>query len=140
MSYTIETTTYAKHQAGIQEVRRVVFIEEQGIDPAEEWDAHDATATFAVALDPDAQVVGTARLLENGRIGRMAVLPAYRHQGIGTALLQHLLSLARQRGHSQITIAAQQSVMAFYARQGFIPAGPPHEEVGIPHQTMQRAL
>lgn len=140
MSYAIATTTYASHQAGIQEVRRRVFIEEQGIDPAEEWDAQDATAMFAVAIDQHNQVIGTARLLESGRIGRMAVLAAYRRQGVGSALLRHLLSLARQRGHTQITISAQQAAMAFYAKQGFAPIGPPHVEVGIPHQTMQRTL
>lgn len=136
MRYRVETTRYQVHQPGIDAVRRQVFIEEQGIDAAEEWDAHDATSVFAVALDEQEQVIGTARLLKTGSIGRMAVLPAYRRQGVGTAILQYLLEIARQQGYSTIKISAQQRVEEFYARQGFIPVGPPHEEVGIPHQNM----
>lgn len=137
MPFRIVTTTYVQHQTGIQQVRRRVFIEEQGIDPAEEWDEHDAIAIFAVALDDSEQVIGTARLLDSGKIGRMAVLADYRRQGVGTALLQHLLTVAQQQGHASIRLSAQQNVMTFYARQGFTPVGPPHEEVGIPHQNMQ---
>lgn len=137
MPIRIVTTRYTQDQAGIQTVRQRVFIEEQGIDPAEEWDAHDATAIFAIALDESNQVIGTARLLEGGKIGRMAVLPEYRRQGVGSALLQHLLAIARQQGYACINLSAQQSVMAFYAKQGFLPVGSPHEEVGIPHQNMQ---
>ena len=137
MSFRIETTRYDQHQTCIQWVRRKVFIEEQGIDPALEWDVHDAEATFAVALNAQNEVIGTGRLLHNGKIGRMAVLPAYRRQGIASALLQHLLRLAKQQGHQHVVLSAQQSVMALYLKHGFEPVGPPHEEVGIPHQTMQ---
>lgn len=114
-----------------------MFIDEQGIDPAQEWDEHDAESVFAIAIDEQNQIVGTARLLSAGKIGRMAVLPAYRHLGVGTALLVHLLDIARARGDRLIAISAQQSVMTFYEKQGFKPVGPPHVEVGIPHQNMQ---
>ena len=96
VSFQIVTTTYAQHKSGIQQVRRKVFIEEQGIDPMLEWDEHDAMATFAIAVNAQDQVIGTARLLNHGKIGRMAVLPEYRHQGVGTALLLHLLDIAKQ--------------------------------------------
>lgn len=140
MAYRIATSTFAQHQAGIQQVRRKVFIDEQGIDPALEWDAHDATATFAIALDTQHGVIGTARLLPDGKIGRMAVLPEYRRQGIGTALLLHLLELARQHGHARVYLSAQQTVLNFYSAQGFTPTGAAYIEVGIPHQAMQRLL
>lgn len=105
-----------------------------------EWDEHDAMATFAIAVDAQDQVIGTARLLNHGKIGRMAVLPEYRHQGVGTALLLHLLDIAKQHGHTQIMLAAQQTVMGFYLKQGFMPIGPAHNEAGIPHQNMQRPI
>lgn len=140
MSYRIATTAYEQHQSGIQQVRRKVFIEEQGIDPTLEWDAHDANALFAIALDEQNQIIGTARLLSNGKIGRMAVLPECRHQGIGTALLLHLLMLAKEQGHTLVTLAAQQSVTSFYTTQGFVPVGAPHVEADIPHQNMQRVI
>jgi predicted GNAT family N-acyltransferase len=140
VSYRIVTTSYQQDQTGIQAVRRRVFIEEQGIDPTEEWDTHDVSAIFSIALDDRDQAIGTARLLKDGKIGRMAVLPEYRRQGVGRAILQHLLAIARQQGYTRIQLSAQQSVIAFYAQQGFVPIGPPHEEVGIPHQNMQLML
>jgi predicted GNAT family N-acyltransferase len=140
VSYRISSSDYAQHQSAIQHVRRRVFIEEQGIDPALEWDEHDATAAFAIALDAQDRVIGTARLLPSGKIGRMAVLPENRHQGVATALLLHLLRIAKQHGHTRVTLAAQQTVMGFYEQQGFTAIGPPHVEAGIPHQNMQRPI
>lgn len=137
MDFRIETSRYDQHKRGIQHVRRQVFIEEQGIDPAEEWDEHDTDATFAIAVDANNHVIGTARLLSQGKIGRLAVLREYRRQGVATALLRHLLDLAKQRGYERIALSAQQSVMEFYLKQGFEPVGPPHVEVGLPHQNMQ---
>lgn len=137
MAYRIETTSYKQHQAGIQDVRRRVFIEEQGIDPALEWDEQDGNATFAIAINEQDQIIGTARLYGRGKIGRMAVLPEYRRQGVGTALLVHLLMLAKQLGYPRVELSAQQSVMEFYRTQGFEAVGQPHIEVGIPHQNMQ---
>ena len=140
MKYSIHTCSYTQQQAGIQHVRRKVFIEEQGIDPLLEWDTQDDDAIFAVALNQDEDIIGTARLLHTGKIGRMAVLPDYRRQGIGTALLLHLLMIAKQRGHARVTLAAQQTVTGFYIKQGFVPIGPSHVEAGIVHQNMQRTI
>ena len=140
MKYAIQTTRYADHQPGIQAVRRQVFIEEQGIDPTLEWDTYDSDAVFAIALNQEKQVIGTGRLLSNGKIGRMAVLPEYRRQGVGTALLLHLLTIAKHHGYSQVTLAAQQSVTSFYSKQGFIAVGPAHIEAGMPHQNMRRPI
>jgi predicted GNAT family N-acyltransferase len=137
VSYRIQTTRFEQHKTGIQYVRHKVFIEEQGIDPALEWDEYDRDAIFAIALNTENEVIGTARLLDQGKIGRMAVLPAYRRQGVASALLQHLLLLAKQQGHQRISLSAQQSVMDLYQKHGFQPVGPPHVEVGIPHQNMQ---
>ena len=137
MDFRIESSRYDQQKRGIQHVRRQVFIEEQGIDPAEEWDELDTDATFAIAVDANNHVIGTARLLSQGKIGRLAVLREYRRQGVATALLRHLLDLAKQRGYERIALSAQQSVMEFYLKQGFEPVGPPHVEVGIPHQNMQ---
>jgi len=139
-AYRIEITSFSAHRDGIHGVRNKVFIEEQGIDPALEWDADDASATFAVALDTQGLVLGTARLLVPGRIGRMAVLPEYRRMGIATALLQALLRVAKQRGYKEICLSAQQGIMGLYRKQGFEPVGPAHMEVGIPHQNMQCVL
>jgi predicted GNAT family N-acyltransferase len=61
------------------DIRRRVFIEEQAIDEAEEWDDADAMATHFLALDGDLPAA-TARLIAKGgnaKIGRVAVMPDY---------------------------------------------------------------
>ena len=73
-----------------QAIRRVVFIEEQGVSLADEVDGRDGEAEHLLAL-LDGQPVGTARMLvagETGKIGRVAVLAAARGQGIGAALIR----------------------------------------------------
>ena len=120
-------------------IRRSVFIEEQGIDESEEWDEHDANSIHAVAWYGE-QAVGTARLLPDGKLGRMAVLPKFRNQGIGRAMLLALLALARQKTMQLVRLSAQEHALKFYVRHGFVPVGEPHVEVGIPHQWMELRL
>lgn len=96
---------------------------------------HDPVSIHAVAWLGQ-QAVGTARLLPEGKIGRMAVLPEFRSQGIGSAMLLALLAVARQQQMLQVRLSAQQHAIGFYSRHGFAPLGEPHMEVGIPHQWM----
>lgn len=116
-------------------IRRSVFVEEQGIDESEEWDEHDPVSVHAVAW-LNQTPVGTARLLNNGKIGRMAVLPEFRSQGIGSAMLLALLAVAKERNLLQVRLSAQQQAVEFYSRHGFASFGEPHIEVGIAHQWM----
>ncbi|HEX5486134.1 MULTISPECIES: GNAT family N-acetyltransferase [Limnobacter] len=116
-------------------IRKAVFVQEQGIDESEEWDEADATAVHAIAWLND-QAVGTGRLLVDGKIGRMAVHKNYRGKGVGAAILNTLIELARQQGHDRVTLSAQAAAIGFYEHWGFVPVGPAHEEVGIAHQWM----
>jgi predicted GNAT family N-acyltransferase len=59
---------------------------------------------------------------------------------VGSALLAHLIAIARARGDTTVMLNAQVQAMPFYARFGFEPAGEPFDEAGIPHQAMQRSL
>ena len=116
-------------------IRRSVFVVEQGIDEAEEWDEHDAHSLHAVAW-LGKQAVGTARLLPEGKIGRMAVLPEFRSRGIGSAMLKAMLGEARRRQMPSVRLSAQKQAESFYSQHGFMPLGEPHMEVGIAHQWM----
>lgn len=120
-------------------IRRSVFVQEQGIDESEEWDEYDSVSTHVLAWLGD-KPVGTARLLPEGKIGRMAVLPEFRSQGIGSAMLLALLAVAKEKNLPQVRLSAQQQAMEFYSRHGFAPCGDSHMEVGIPHQWMVRDL
>jgi predicted GNAT family N-acyltransferase len=70
----------------------------------------------------------------------MAVLAAWRGKGVGNALLVHLVALARKRGDAKAMLNAQTHALLFYARHGFVAAGEPFEEAGIPHVAMELPL
>ncbi|MFT3721220.1 YbgC/FadM family acyl-CoA thioesterase [Pseudorhodoferax sp.] len=127
-----------------RQVRTEVFIAEQGIAHADEWDEADATAVHAVLVNRLGQPLATGRLLQQapgvGRIGRMAVRPMLRGAGFGADILQALVQAAAARGDRELRLNAQCSAEGFYRRRGFAPCGEPFDEVGIPHVEMVRAL
>jgi predicted GNAT family N-acyltransferase len=123
-------------------VRRRVFVEEQGVDPAIEQDGLDDACRHAVAWC-DGKVIGTGRLLPEPaglRLGRMAVLPAHRRRGVGSMLIACLLAWARENGHRRVYVHAQTHAVGFYARHGFGPVGSSFLEAGIPHIEMELLL
>jgi predicted GNAT family N-acyltransferase len=117
-------------------VREEVFVAEQGVPLEMEWDEHDARGRHAVAVDAAGAAIGTARLLPEGRIGRMAVRKAWRGKGVGAALMRALLGAARDAGMTAITLHAQTHAAGFYRRFGFSARGGEFEEAGIAHVEM----
>jgi len=136
--FSILLTDWAHDQGRLSRVRRAVFIEEQNVPEELEWDADDAGALHALALDDQGQPIGCARLLPDGHIGRMAVLPGWRGQGVGWALLDAVMHAADARCYSTLKLSAQTHAAAFYARAGFVAVGNAYEEAGIPHVAMEK--
>lgn len=124
----------------LETVRRRVFIEEQGVPEAEEWDAADPVSRHVLAIAGKRDVVGTGRLEPTGKIGRVAVLPQYRGTGVGSALVGHLVNQATELGFTQVYLHAQATAVGFYERLGFRAEGPEFDEVGIPHRRMRRGI
>jgi predicted GNAT family N-acyltransferase len=121
-------------------VRRAVFIEEQQVPEALEWDEWDERSVHFLAQTPAGEPIGTGRLLPDASIGRMAVMAAWRGRGVGSALLGALLAVAQQRGEHTVRLSAQTHAMPFYARFGFQPEGPEYLDAGIPHRLMSLRL
>jgi len=140
LSFTTRRASWVSDWQLIRAVREAVFIHEQGIPARLEWDHEDPDALHVLATTSGGAAIGTGRLLRSGVIGRMAVLLAYRGQGVGHALLVALLDAARGHGHAQITLSAQTRVVGFYERSGFRPVGDIYLEAGIPHQRMEQHL
>jgi len=123
-------------------VRIAVFVEEQGIPRSEELDEADASATHCVAY-ADGVPVAAGRLVEGDRyakVGRMAVLRAYRGRGYGAAVLRALEREAWARGLREVRLSAQLHAAGFYARAGYVREGDVYDEVGIPHVAMRKRL
>jgi predicted GNAT family N-acyltransferase len=120
-------------------IRHAVFVDEQKVPADMEIDAWDPQSVHAVAFDA-ATAVGTGRLLPDGHIGRMAVLPTARGAGTGSALLSYLMEEARRRGHRATVLSAQTHAIPFYQRHGFEVISGEYLDAGIPHVDMQRSL
>ncbi|MEX0958420.1 MAG: GNAT family N-acetyltransferase [Burkholderiales bacterium] len=124
-----------RDRTALRAVRKAVFIAEQGVPEALEWDEADADCQHALA-EAGGSPIGTGRLLPDGHIGRLAVVAAWRGHGVGTALLELMLAMARRHGHRHIELNAQTQALAFYARFGFRPQGADFDDAGIAHRRM----
>ena len=141
LSYKLVTSD--RELEGAFEVRRRVFVEEQGIPEDIELDEEDKEALQMVVKDGD-RVIGTARVqfLSTGvaKIERMAILQPFRLRGIGGRIISFLSEELRNRQVEQVILHAQYSVVDFYKSCGFEETGSPFLEVGIKHIKMQRQL
>jgi predicted GNAT family N-acyltransferase len=118
--FSVEIANYDLDQAALRSVRDIVFVQEQNVPTDIELDAIDPQCRHVLARDAQGRAIGTGRLTPQRSIGRMAVLREWRGRGVGEALLQALLDLAREFG--------------------FEPVGEEYLEAGIRHRTMRRAL
>ena len=139
-AFTIRVCDWQSAGPALRAVRYDVFVLEQGVPEAIEWDAADLRSIHALAEDAAGRPIGCARLLPDGHIGRVAVLRALRRHGVGAALLERLLDAARARGDARAIVNAQVDAMPFYARYGFVARGEVFEEAGIDHRVMELAL
>ena len=141
---TLRRADWARDGHTLQQLRETVFIEEQGVPPAIEWDGRDVDAEHVLAeREPaggPASAIACGRLMPDGKIGRMAVLADARGTGIGTRVMAVLIDMAMRRGLRAVYLHAQTRAAEFYRRQGFMPEGGAFLEAGLEHVSMRREL
>ncbi len=129
--------------AACHALRRTVFIEEQNVSEAEEVDGRDGEALHILAT-LDGEALGCARILIGdgvAKIGRVCVLKQARGSGLGAAIIEACLDVARdQIGVTKAKLGAQTHALGFYEQLGFTAFGPIYDDAGIPHRDMERAL
>src|SRR5690554_4831795 len=116
---TIEQGDWETLAEQAREIRHQVFIIEQKVPEDEEWDGRDRVCLHFLAYY-QGRALGTARLLPDGHLGRVAVLKEGRGLGLGLRLVEAAIAAARQQGHAQLELAAQLHALPFYQRLGFI--------------------
>lgn len=120
-------------------VRKEVFVKEQHVSEAEEYDEYDASALHLIVY-VDEQTAATGRIWHDGknfRIGRLAVLKQFRGQQIGDLALRLLLYKTFSSGADAIEISAQTYIMPLYRKFGFKEYGEEYMDAGIPHMAMR---
>ncbi len=138
--FSITVANWQRDHPALKKIRSEVFIQEQSVPRALEWDGLDDTALHLIATAEIGEPIATARLLIDGHIGRVAVLKAWRNRGIGTALMHEIIHQAEQLGYKQLELAAQIQAIPFYEKLGFIAYGDNFMDAGIPHRNMRKTL
>ena len=121
------------------DLRRDVFMDEQGVSLQDEFDGKDPEASHIVTVQ-DGAVVGVLRILwlpENAKIGRFAVKKSLRQQGVGSRLFHTALSFIERKGQENVMLEAQLASIGFYENFGFEAHGEEYLDAGILHRVMK---
>ncbi|MCL2378502.1 MAG: GNAT family N-acetyltransferase [Defluviitaleaceae bacterium] len=123
-------------------IRQEVFVQEQNVSEAEEYDGTDASCIHLVAYE-NTIPVATGRIMISGDdfvIGRVAVLKSHRGQNLGLGIMQALIDACYTMGGEtqRQTLHAQTHARGFYEKLGFTAYGDTFIEANIPHIAMER--
>lgn len=122
------------------ELRRQVFIDEQGVSEAEERDGCDAEATHVLLRVGDTPI-GAMRLRivdDMGKVERVCVSPDHRSDGHGADLIRWAIEYFRKGEKVEgVKLGAQVHVIGFYEALGFEAYGPEYLDARIPHRDMR---
>jgi len=128
------------------EIRREVFVEEQGVPLEAEFDLFDDLANpkaahVLVYYQGEPGAAGRLRLLEDwAKPERICVRAPLRQYGLGSVLVRSLENLAMEYGFKQTRIHAQVQARSFYEKLGYKQVSEEFMEDGIPHIVMERKL
>jgi len=136
----IRLAGWEQDSAAIRSVRNTVFSDEQGISEALDFDGRDHECVHVLAQINEGEAIGTARMLPDGHVGRIAVHKKWRGRSVGTRLVEFLTDVARDRRFAEIHLHSQAQAAEFYSRLGFEARGETFMEAGIEHVLMVRIL
>lgn len=117
-------------------VRGQVFVVEQKIDWAIEFDGLDSYAVLFTAYDEN-KPIGAARLYEN-KVGRVCTLQAHRKQGVARLIMKKIEEYARSNDMTELVLHSQKYIEDFYMELGYVSEGEIFYEADIPHIKMRK--
>ncbi|MCR4304934.1 MAG: GNAT family N-acetyltransferase [Gallionella sp.] len=138
--FTVSLVSWHDGEPLLKSIREAVFIREQGVPADLEWDGLDESCRHALALSHSGDAIGCGRMFANGHIGRISVLPQWRKQKAGTAIVEALLDYARAHDYIQVDVDAQTHAVPFYHSFGFVEHGEVFMDAGLPHIKMTLKL
>lgn len=125
------------------QIRKEVFVQEQGIPEEEEIDGRDPECEH-VLLEEDGRPIGAARIRKIGdgiyKVERVAVLREKRGKGFGSFMMKEIERRIVSEGGEKIVLNAQFHVKGFYERLGYKQVGEVFVEAGIPHVRMEKVV
>ena len=122
------------------QIRKKVFVEEQGVDVDLENDGYDKERKHLL-IEVDGISFGTLRFREVDKktlcLQRVCILKEFRGKNYGKILLEKARQYARQNGFEKIELGSQEQVVGFYNELGFKVVGEKYLEAGIWHFKME---
>ena len=139
---TVKEIRNKKDQIKAQEIRHEVFVIGQNVPAELEVDEYESDAIHYLAFLNN-NPVGAARwrITEQGvKLERFAVLNEFRGRGVGSAMVEKILSdIMRdpEAGDMEIYLHAQMDAIPLYRKFGFVKYGNMFDEAGLMHYAMK---
>lgn len=125
------------------EIRKEVFVKEQGVPLENEIDQFEDVATHVIGYDSNHIPFATGRFRpvnHSVKIERVAVRATHRKSGYGQLLMQFLETSAKQQGYSKLALNAQYHAKSFYEALGYKSIGDIFMEENIEHIAMTKII
>ena len=117
-------------------IRTRVFVIEQKVDPALEYEFEEESHHYLLFLDDKPVAAARWRETDEGiKLERFATLKEYRNQGLGARILKEIMNDILPLG-VPIYLHSQLKAVPFYERRGFEKSGGIFWEANIPHYLM----
>lgn len=123
-------------------LRTEIFVVEQDC-PYQEVDEKDRQSFHLFGRAENGTIIAVTRILPQGisyeeiSIGRVALKKEYRGKGIADELMLETFNfIDREFGKQSIRISAQEYLINYYGKHGFIQVGESYLEDNIPHIEM----
>lgn len=115
------------------EIRKKIFVDEQGIPTELDSDGDDERSIHLLArTGANNMAIGTGRLTMNGMQGtlsRICVIESHRNKGVAKQIVNELETIARHEGALTLSLTPHKYLQKFYESLGYSATG--HEtEVG----------
>ena len=141
--FDVKIVTTSSEREDAFSVRRIVFVEEQGVPLSLELDELDETADHFVVYTENTPIgAGRIREIDSGigKVERVCILPEFRGKHLGKLIMQALENHAAYKGFEKVVLNAQSYAIPFYEKIGYVITSPEFMDADIPHRTMEKKV
>lgn len=142
---TVKKVTTEEQLQEAFHIRKTVFVEEQHVPLADEFDAFDHLDAPCehILVYYEGKPIGTGRIRivdGDGKLERICLLQQGRSLGLGKVILNALEELAKANDIERVKLHGQTHAEGFYKKLGYETKSDVFMEDGIPHVLMAKNL
>lgn len=140
MSFTFKQVTWREKRNELKQVREKVFVYEYHIPKDVEFDKCDLICQHLLGFDHQGNSIATARITQQGEIGRVAVLQAYRTHEFYNLMFEQIALCAKELGAEELSFNCNIVEKEKFKRCGYAEQGNVFMEAGIARQRLSCPL